>query len=301
MTLSRRKFLITSGAAFAVGIIGVVKTPKAIAGQSNATPGLLTPDDPRFNAYLDTYFPGLRLRKRFASLRPFSALIVNTGSDPVFGYTLKWSTLDSNGLKDVYRRKFASRPSTQLLKRQYTGQTPFLMPGDIAVVTPLFFWPSSVYQEKFAKSGISRKKLFEYQERYPTATAFVGRNSTNSNPIAATIGATITASGVSGAMEKGTARAYRNQRNAERDQALWLYQCSILPDGTLDKEALTAAINDSLALYQDRPGLKHRIYARARVRFAEKVRHLANINSADASEVRQTLAEVAHLPKTYLT
>lgn len=302
MKLSRRRFIINSGTlAIATALpSSLIFNSVAKAAAGSPLPQMLVPSDPMFNGAMDTLFPQLRTQSRFKRLLPHSALITNIEDQPVYGYTVQWQGINADGTPETYHRRFLRRPSVQLLNRQTTGADYFLLPGQTALVTPLFILPATVYEEKFFSifnTGLGRAKLRKYPHKYPLANAFTLRNTGETSLIRVSLASIVYANSISGSgrLRTQTVISYRNQRNAERDQAVSLLRRSTVY-GDVDKSALLKNIDLAIDKHSRRALKKHKNYELARVQFANKVRHLASISTID--RVQSVLQKVSALPKT---
>jgi hypothetical protein len=297
--ISRRQFITNGGLlVFAATVPTIISGLSARANGAPVTASQVTTSkDPSFNQLMDTLFPGLRERSNFSRLLPSSILLTNLDSRDAFGYALLWDASTTGGSPDRYARSFLSYPSTQLSIRQYTGQEPVLQAGETALVNPLFFWTTSLYTKKYAKGGMTKKRLLRYSSMRPTAYGFALRNA--SAQIAATVGAVVYADSISGS---GIAREtisgiYCNSRNGEHDEALRLLKYSTDATGGLNQSVLLQNINNDVKTFRFYAEQnKEKYYMHSRAIFANKVRHLVNAGGG-IQQVQSILKMVAALPK----
>jgi len=255
-----------------------------------AQPSLMYSQDQNFDSRLDTLFPGLSQDKRFAKLRPFSAILVNTATHPIYGYGLRWRATSKSGVKESYHRNFFRNSSLRLRKRQVTGQVPLLAPGEAAVITPLFFWRATTDAGTPSQIKLTKGLWLKYKSVDVRAHGFIVRHAKTSD-LKISMDARIYAAKVRGKRPKLVATVYRNRRNGEHDQAFSFLTHCIGNDGALDQELLQAKIASATAYFRElAQSGQHRPYYLARARFAQQVKRcLAVYGIAQVQQVLETV------------
>jgi hypothetical protein len=257
---------------------------------------LIHSTDKNFDATLDNIFPGLRQHKRFIKIRPFSAVLINTATKPIYGYTLRWRAISKVGVKDSYHRHFFRSPSVQLGTRQVTGQKPLLAPGAMALVTPFFFWPAATDKGAPSQKKLSRRKWNDYKSAGVRAHGFVMRHVRTVN-LNTSMHARVYSSKARGSRAGVAAKLYRHRRNAEHDQAYSFLVHCIGTDGFLDPKLLQAKITSATEYFHGAArGSEQRQYFLARVRFAQRVKFC--VGAYGIERTWQILQDVNAMPPT---
>lgn len=262
-------------------------------------PRLMGSQDPSFNSALDTMFPGLRQNRRFAKLLPFSAIVVNTASHPIFGYALRWHAISKSGVKESYRRHFFNGPTLQLGRRQVTGQEGMLKPGASGIVTPLFFWPALADDGSASNLRLTRKKWRNYKSLAIRAHGFVLRHARTVN-LMVSMDARVYAAKARGRNPELAAKDYRSRRNGEHDQAFSFLTRCVGANGALDQKLLEKQIASATDYFREAAqNGQQKPYSLARARFAQKVKFCLGTYGLD--RVQQVLETVNGISRTRLS
>lgn len=309
--LTRRGVLRVLGTAFSAQVL----SPALRAMELTAVPGvrpqssayalaateayspltLIHPGDENFDALIRSHFPGLLKKKRFGWIKNSAVLLMNTGGSPIHGFRFKWSVQDQNGVSHSYKRTFLRRPSLQLQKRHQTGGAMFLKPGEVGLLTPLFFWPESNYALKRKNFKLDRKQLLNYSLRYPKARSFTRMAKVGSGLSVLNRGVFLPA-GIVGAGHKKLRLSVNARQQAEQDEASSLLATAQRSTASLSEMRQAAEINQAANLLAAKSA-KHSAYYRARATFAQRVQYSIAAGTSMSAMV-ETLSKTATATKT---
>ena len=308
--MKTRREAIKAGMAATVFVTAALQAPRSkSAGISTAqTAGgsvsVIAPADVTFARLLDQHFPLLGLNPNFAQIGRTAVLVANSSSQAVYGYRVKWTNVKAGEPPDHYKRRFVSRPTVQLLARQKTAQVQLLGTGEIALVTPFFSWTSDYFQAESSRANFTAGRLRSYQGRYGHAYGF-SKRALNADSVSVSLEAVAFSDVVVGPRSVSFAGYINSLRNGEHDQALAISQAlqaqsspdSIQPGSPEFHRILFADTLSSLGIASTKTWTA-RSYAKSRKRFAERMRHLSNVDSSQAQSV---LMQVKSAPRSSFT
>jgi hypothetical protein len=306
---TRREAIKAAMAATAFVTTAWQAPPSRAAVSGAAQPGagsvsVIAPDDATFAQLLDQNFPLLSQNPNFAQIGHTAVLVTNSGSRAVYGYRVKWTSVKAGEPPDQYKRRFVSRPTIQLLARQNTAQVQLLGAGETALVTRFFSWTSQYFQAQASRANFTAGRLRSYQGRNGLAYGF-SKRAKNADSVSVALEAVAFPDVVVGPRKDSFARYINSLRNAEHDQALAISQAfqaqsssaSIQPESPEFHRILFAQTLSSLGIAST-PTWTARSYAKSKKRFAERMRHLFNVDSSKAQSV---LTQVQSVPRSSFT
>jgi len=221
-TLSRREVLLGSLALVANAsypLFGQNDQNEALALSPKVINAitLFQPSDKRLPYLLDRFFPGYWTNPDMQALLPHTAIIRNGGHSPVKAYNFSWKPKTSSERHAIFTKLFVSRPTLTNPRIIGTGRNTILLPGQAAILTPLFLWSESRYT--LHHGDIPLESLAKAD---PAAVAFLLQADTNTEytVVRNTKICRRTAIGD----DTSSAKEYDGYRHAEREVAIALQQ-----------------------------------------------------------------------------